>query len=330
MGEVALRFLQGSLETAKGSNVAATRVLAGRITSPSFNQERAFVDEDRGSFAASYRYTTGAKDYGFTLDVEQANYEQLGWFFQTALKGSVAPVGGVTTFTPSTTGVTGDDLQAASFEFGDDTQGFLVRYCEANSWTLGFDALTPAGSFPLKFSANYFASSLTSNTKTPGLSYPTLTTIDATTAHVYIGSTSTAYGSLAELTGSLRAFEVQGDNALAKKLFVGDGKSFSQMGRGKRVITFSATFEGNAAGVARFVEWDLATEKRLRLTFTADATHYLYLDGRVLFTAFDPVGSIDTNTVFAMEGRYIVEDSANGGLSSDFRATVGNGESSYT
>lgn len=330
MGEVALRFLQGSLETSKGSNNAATRIIAGRITSPSFNQERAFVDEDRGSFAASYRYTTGAKDYGFTLDVEQTSYEQLGWLLQTALKGSVAPVNGVTTFTPSTTGVTGDDLQAASFEFGDDTQGFLATYCEANSWTLGFDALTTAGSFPLKFSGAYFASSLSSNTKTAGLSYPTLTTIDATTAHLYIGTTSTAYGSLGELTGSLRAFEAQGDNALGKKLFVGDGKSFSAVGRGKRVVTFTATFEGNSDGVTRFVEWDLATEKRFRLAFNEDATHYLYIDGRVLFTAFDPVGSIDTNTVFAIEGRFVVEDSTNSGLSSDIRLTVANGESSYT
>lgn len=330
MGEVALRFLQGSLDVSKGSNVAATRIIAGRITNPSFNQERAFVDEDRGSFAASYRYVTGAKDYGFTLDVEQVSYEQLGWVLQTAAKGSVAPVGGVTTFTPSTTGVTGDDLQAASFEFGDDTQGFLTTYCEANSWTLGFDALTPAGSFPLKFSGSYFASSLTSNTKTPGLTYPTLTTIEATTGHFYIGTTSTAYASIAELKGSLRAFELQWDNALAKKLFVGDGKNFSAMGRGKRVVTFTATFEGNSDGVTRFVEWDLATEKRIRVSFVDDATHYLYIDGRVLFTAFDPVASIDTNTVFNIEGRFVVENTDNSGLDSDIRLTVGNGESSYT
>lgn len=331
MGEVALRFLQGGLETSKGSNHAATRVIAGRITSPSFNQERAFVDEDRGSFAGNYRYTTGAKDYGFGLDVDQVSYEQFGWLLQTCAKGTVAPVGGVTTVTPSTTGVTGDDLQAATFEFGDDTQAFSAGYCEANSWTLGFDALKPSGSFPLKFSGTYFASSLGSNTKTGGLSYPTLTTIEGTSGAFYIGTASTAYGSLAALGGSLRQFSLKWDNKLAKKLFVGDGKQFSAIGRGKREIAFDAVFEGNSDGVTRFVEWDLATEKRIRLAFTtSDGTKYLYIDGHVLFTSFDPVGTIDTNTVFNVSGVFMVEDTTSGGLGAEIRLTVKNGETSYT
>jgi hypothetical protein len=331
VGEAALRFLQGGLEVSKGSNIAATRIVAGRITNVSLNQERAFIDDDRGSFAANYsgRYSTGAKDYGFTLEAD-ASFEQLPWLLQTAAKGSCAPSVGVTTFTPSTTGVTGDDLQAACFEYGDDTQGWLLTYAEANSWTLGFDSLTTGGSFPLKFSGSYFASAMASNTRTPGLTFPTLETIEATDAKFYIGSVATAYGSIAELRGSLRQFSLSWENGLAKKLFVGDGKSFSAMGRGKRVVTFDAVFEGNADGVSRFVEWDLATEKRIRLLFSGDAGKYLDIRGRVLFTSFDNVGAVDTNTVFAMSGTFVVEDSSNGGLSAEISLAVKNEESSYT
>jgi hypothetical protein len=329
MGEVALRFLQGALETSKGSNQAATRIIAGRITSPSFTQERAFVDEDRGSFAARYRFTQGAKDYGFTVEAD-ASFEQLPWFLQTAAKGNVSPAATVTTFVPSTTGVTGDDLQSASFEFGDDTQAFSTTYCEANTWTLGFDTLAVGGSFPLKFSANYFASSLGSNTKTAGLTYPTIETIEGTSGSFHIGTTSTAYGSLGALTGSLRSFSMTWDNKLSKKLFVGDGKEFSAMGRGKREVNFEAVFEGNSDGVTRFVEWDLATKKRIRLAFTGTSGKYLNIDGCVLFTSFDPVGAVDTNTVFAMSGVFVYENTDNGGLDAEVRLAIKNGESSYT
>ena len=343
MGEVALRFLQGAIETSKGSNKAATRIIAGRITSPEFNQPRTFVDEDRGSFAMNYRYASGVREYGFTLDVEQASYEQLPWLLQTAVKGSVSPstvgtTGKRVTFTPSTTGVTGDDLQAATFEFGDDTQAFSSTYCEATSFELGFQTLSVGNSIPLTFSGKYIAKSLGSNTKTAGLSYPTLETIEAELATFYIGDTTTAYPALTALSGSLRSFSLKWDNKLARKVFVGDGKNFSAIGRGKREVSFDAVFEGDANGVTRFVEWDNATEKRIRLVFTGTTisgsspatARELIIDGRVLFTAFDPIGAVDTNTVFAVSGVFKVEDTTSGGLGAEIRLTVTNDQASYT
>lgn len=343
MGEVALRFLQGALETSKGSNQAATRVIAGRITSPQFNQSRTFVDEDRGSFAANYRYSQGVKDYGFTLEVAQASFEQLPWLLQTGVKGSVSPTtvntaGKQVVFTPSTTGVAGDDLQAATFEFGDDTQSYTATYCEASSFELGFDTLQVGNSIPLKFSASYFAKSLGSNTRTAGLDYPTLETIEAMLGSFYIGSTTTAYPALTQLTGSLRSFNLKWDNGLSRKVFVGDGKAFSAIGRGKRKITFDAVFEGNSDGVTRFVEWDTATEKRMRLIFTGSlisgatpaTARQLIIDGHVLLTSFDPVGEVDTNTVYAMSGEFMYESTASGGLGAEARISVINDQASYT
>jgi hypothetical protein len=340
VGERAFAFLQGSLETSKGSNNAATRILMARMTSPSFNQPRDFLEEDRGTLVAAGRYIAGVKDYTFSID-GTATFEQLPWFLQTGSKGSiVASTVGTTgkrvVFSPNTT-TTGDDLQAAAFEFGDDTQSFLLKYCEATSWDLDFAAPVVGQAAPLNMSFKYVTNALASNTRTAGLTPPTVNSILATGATFAIGNTSTGFGSLATLTGSLRAFHLTSDNKLGRKVFVGDGLTYSLIGRGRRVTTFTATFEGDANGVTRFVEWDTATEKRIRIQFngptiagSAPATAYqLWIDARVLFTAFDPTQSQDTNTVFQMSGRFL-EDCTNSTTNSDYTITVTNDQASYT
>ena len=119
--------------------------------------------------------------------------------------------------------------------------------------------------------------------------------------------------------------------------FVGDRLTYSNIGRGRRVTTFTATFEGDTNGVTRFVEWDTATEKRIRLMFNGPtiagsnpATAYqLWIDGKILFTAFDPTQAQDTNTVFQVSGRF-EEDSSNATTNSDYTITVTNDQASYT
>lgn len=314
MGETALRFLQGGIEATKGTSVAATRVLMARITNAAFNRPREFVEEDRGTLVGAQRFIGGVDDYGFTIEGD-ATYEQLGWFLSTAVIGDVSPTTVNTnvfrfTFTPQTT-AGGDTLDSALVEFGDDTQEFECEYCEGTRLTLGFDTLAAGQATPLRFSVDYFTQSLTSNTKTVSLTPPTVDTILATGANFYLGSTSTAFASLSELTGSLRSLNLTYDNALAKKIYVGDGTTYSNLGRGRRVITFDAKVEGNSDGVTRFVEWDLATEKRARIVFQGPVisgaspatTKKLTIDMHFVFTSFDPLQSVDTNTVFAISGR---------------------------
>lgn len=340
MGEVAFRFLHGALETSKGSNPAATRILLARMTNPSFTHPHEFIEEDRGTLVASNRYVEGVKDYTFSIEAP-ANYEQLGWFLETASKGSVAASTVGTTgkrfvFSPNTT-TTGDDLQAASFEFGDDTQGYLARYCEATRWTLGFDALTAGQAAPVNLTLDYVTQSLSSNTKTAGLTSPTVNSILATGGRFYLGSTSTGFAALSEVTSSLRAFSMTSENSLGRKTFVGDGVSYTNIGRGRRVTTFTMTIEGNATGVTRFVEWDLHTEKRMRITFggniiagSSPATAYqLWVDARVFWDTIDVLGEVDTNTVYQITGRFL-EDSAHSTANSDYTLTLTNDQASYT
>lgn len=341
MGEVAFRFLAGSLETSKGSNPAATRILLARVTNPSFNAPKEFVEEDRGTLVAARRWVSGVKDYTFTVE-GPSNFEQLGWFLQTASKGSVTGSTVGTTgvryiFSPNTT-TTGDDLQAASLEFGDDDQGYLARYCEAASWSLGFDALTVGQAAPVNMSINYVTSSLASNTRTSGLSSPSVNSILATGARFYLGNTSTAYGGLAQVTAHLRAFSMTSENNLGRKVFVGDGTTYSNIGRGRRVTTFEMTVEGDATGVTRFVEWDTETEKRMRIQFfgntitgSSPATAYqLWIDARVLWTSIDVLGEVDTNTVYRITGRFL-EDSIHNTANSDYTITLTNDQASpYT
>lgn len=318
MGEVALRFLQGGLEGVKGTPVDATRILMARITNPNFDIPRTFIEEDRGTLVASQRFVEGVKDYTFSIEqADGATYEDIGWLFQTVVAGSTAGSNVNTTayqysFAPQTT-AGGDNLQTATIEFGDDTQEYECEYCEGNGFTLGFDTLAVGQAAPVTLSVDYVTQSLASNTKTAGLSLPTVETILATGANFYLGSTSTAYASLSELTGSLRSWRMTWQNQLGRKVFVGDGKTYSNVGRGRRIITFTAMIEGNSDGVTRFTEWDLGTEKRMRLRFQGTiitgsspaTTKKLQIDGRFVLTAFNPIGEVDTNTVYEIEGRFL-------------------------
>lgn len=341
MGERALAFLQAGLEGTKGTATNATRILMARMTSANFERPREFPEEDRGTLVAASRFYDGVKDYGFTIECDGVNYEQLGYFFANAVKGSVSPTTINTaayrfTYTPQTT-ATGDDLQASTIEFGDDTQEYESTYCEVNSFTLGFDTLKVGDAAPVQAKFEYVAKSLASNTKTAALSVPTVETILATNAAFYIGSTSTAFASLSALTGSLRAFELKYDNNLGRKVFVGGTDTYSDIGRGRRVVTFTATVEGNSDGVTRFVEWDLGTEKRARLLFQGSVisgaspatTKKLQIDFHFVLTKFDPIGSVDTNTVYMLEGRCL-PDSALSDAEIQFVLTNGSETAAYT
>ena len=340
MGEVALRFLQGGYESTKGTGVAATRKLMARITNPNFNIPRDFVQEDRGTLVDALRFVEGVKDYGFSVAAEQGvTYEDIGWLFHNSVHGTAAPATINTTayqrtYTPQTTAA-GDTLKASTIEFGDNTQEFECEYCEAEGFTLGFATLAVGQAAPVTFTQDYVTQSLASNTKTT-LSDPTdVSTILATGANFYLGSDTTAYASLSELTGSLRSYEMTYVNNLGRKVYVGDGTTYSNIGRGRRVVTFTATVEGNADGVTRFTEWDLGTYKRMRLLFQGPTvvssspatTKKLRIDGRFVLTAFDPIGEVDTNTVFTIGGRYMPDTALS---DAEVQFLLVNGEATYT
>lgn len=345
MGERAFAFLQGGLESSKGTAIAATRILMARVTSTNLNQPRTFVEEDRGTLVDAVRFNAGVKDYGFTVTAEGVSYSQLGWFLETCAKGSVAASTINTAakryiFSPNTT-TAGDDLQAATIEIGDDTQGYRMTYCEGDSWSLGFAPLQVGQSAPLTLTVNYVAQSFTSNTKTAGLTVPTdLESILATNGTWALGTSSTAYASLTPVAGELRAFQFNSNNQLGRKVFVGDPNlTYSNIGRGRRISDFTATFEADSNGTTRFVEWDTATAKRMRLTLqgtvltgtTPATTHKVILDGLFYFTSFTPngTGPDGTNTVYEVAGRYI-DDASLSTANSDYQITLDNLEASYT
>ena len=75
MGERALAFLAGGLESTKGTAVAATRLLLARPTTVTLNQPRAFVSEDRGTLVDATRFNAGVKDYQWVLTAQGVSFE---------------------------------------------------------------------------------------------------------------------------------------------------------------------------------------------------------------------------------------------------------------
>lgn len=343
MGERALAFLAGGLEATKGTAVAATRLLLARPTTVTLNQPRAFVSEDRGTLVDATRFNAGVKDYQWTLTAQGVSFEQLSWFLQTCSKGSVTPTTVGTTgkqwvFSPNTT-TTGDDLQAATIELGDDTQGYRMTYNEGDRFTLSFATLSVGQAAPLDLTIDYVAQTFASNTRTAGLATPAVESVTATANGTWqIGSNATAFSALPTISSQLRAFSFHSDNALGRKVFVGDPNlTYSNIGRGRRISTFTGQFEADANGTTRFVDWDLATPKRMRLTLngttvagSAPATaKSIQIQGQVYFLTFNPIGVHETNTVYDVSGRFI-EDATLPTANSDYSITVVNDQAAAT
>src|SRR3990167_9264314 len=184
----------------------------GRISTPNFNIPRDFVEEDRGTLVAAARFVEGVKDYTFSIAQENGTtYEDIGWLFLTSVIGTDAPSTINTaaysrTYTPQSTAA-GDTLNSGTIEFGDDTQEFECEYCEGEGFTLGFQTLAVGQAAPVTMTTDYVPQSLASNTQTSGITTPPDRTPSlATGANFYLGPTPTAYASLSELTGSLRAY----------------------------------------------------------------------------------------------------------------------------
>lgn len=317
MGERALAWLQGGLESTKGTGVAASRILTGRITAADPGEKAQYLEHQRGSFESAYTAVSTVSTATLTLE-QEATFEELPWFLLTGVTGGrgsslVNTAAYKWSFAPFSASSNSDDLKAATIQWGDNDAGFRAVYAEIGTFTLGFNTLSGGGAYPLTFTANYLAKSIASNTRTAGLPQPSVEVVDASRCTFYIGTTSTGYDSLSALSGSLRQFEMNWDNGLEHKVTAGEGGVPSiTLGRGKRSATFTMLVEGDTNGVTRFTEADTGTTKRIRLAFqgslisgSSPATaREVRIDGRARFLKVTPLGEVGTNTVFSIDGQF--------------------------
>ena len=144
--------------------------------------------------------------------------------------------------------------------------------CLVDTLEIGFDALTAPGNAPWKFTAGVEALYREQHALTPALSAPsTLETFEGHMTSMYEGATGTAFGSLAELTGSLKSFKLSSTLGLARRAYGGIVDYASAWGQAQRkALNFTAEIAINATSKSNIHDvyetaGSLMTERRWRI-----------------------------------------------------------------
>lgn len=261
MGELVLRRIQVGIETTRGTAVAATKKLYGTLV-PTRAQPRRFAVEDRGMFTDKFRGNPKLIEAGFTLNHDLL-FEDAPLYAACYLNGGAAGVGTAGTgyvwaINPDTST---DSLKTMTIEAGDDTiawQGAFATF-DTSDWTLGVDeAITvatagfvrewlpqqPSNPNNTQGSSSYTAPGIPSTFTgfTGSIAERAVESVMGWQSKLFVDAAGTAPGTT-PLTGRFIA-ATWGVHNQNKRKYFGDGSAvFSKLGRGRRQIHASITFE---------------------------------------------------------------------------------------
>ena len=185
-GLVALSKFQAGLESTRGTIVAATRIqpLNGWMNE---NIERAKIHEQRNSFIDIYRSLQVKRMVELRGLTTSPTFEDLPWFLQSFVKGSVTGTGSAATgftytFAPT---VATDDLKTVTWEVGDDTQAYTIPFAVGERLELSF-----GNDRPSTITVDYMAQRAIASTFTSALSDRVTEDINGALATVTIDTTT--------------------------------------------------------------------------------------------------------------------------------------------
>jgi len=284
-GLVRLRKHQFGRQDALGNKTAASRAYPFSGT-PVVDEAWTDPDVDTGSLdpvAAPYH---GAIEATASLTAPVLNYNDLPLILSAFFGGDVSPTGGGTakTWAYSPASTTVDDIDAFTYEFGDDV---LTDWFQLGDGILeGFEITGPEGLGALSASMTwrYGSAASTGSTDFPvDGSVPTagldVATDDAVVylkdGALYIAS-SVAGLAAGQVSNALHTFALRVSQEIDLKRYANGDQSFDidDYGRGARSIELECTFAKTDDTVGTGSEsdaWmsDAATNRYIRLTFTS-------------------------------------------------------------
>lgn len=328
MSESVYQIIQFGRQSTIGSAVAATTVFPGDAGWTGFALDRAMEspDEDIGS---SSREQPSRAAYGVRWATSTmpfvARFQDLFHPLEMHVAGSSgSPTsGGTAAYTYTYTfDDTSDTLKPYTIEYGVDgsTQDEWRAYgVIANSLELGFDALKAPGNSMWTGSLGLVGLTREFWPITGSKSPPaTLETLEGHYTTLAIGTTATAFASLATATASLKQFKFTSDiNAVGRAYGAASGDMASAMGRsGKGTAEFEALIAISSGNKTSFLDWfeessSLTTERRWRIRCTGTSPNRFDIDFRARLTSVD-VDDSDGERLYAVKG-VCVKDSTLGG-----------------
>jgi hypothetical protein len=304
MGSRYFSKVQYGKESTRGTAVASTKILLGRV--PNVNSDRApvFPREDVGINAPAVRSVIHQYLYMNTLSTEHGYFQQLPMLFGCGLKGGVtatettgSQADYLWTFTPSLTAANSPD--ALTIELGDDTQAFESEYCMFERIRISGEVAQGMEASPVGVEADFFGRQLSPTTFTGALSLPTAEPINAKLSRFYLDTAWSGVGTT-EKTNILRGFDVEIVTGVHPKFAGSANKYFNAHGEGLIEVTASFTFEGNSDADAIFDAQQANTLQIVRLKVDGaqigtGVNHSLTIDIGGRWESVSPLGGEDRN-----------------------------------
>lgn len=302
MGSRYFSKLQYGTESTRGTAVAATDLMLGKV--PAVNSDRApvYPPEDAGVRAAAVRSVIHQYEYRNTISTEHGYFQQLPVLFGCGLVGGLTPsavTGGgsdyLWDFGPSLTAANSPD--SLTIELGDDTQAFEAEYCMFERIRIGGNVSQGMDSSPVAVEADFFGRQLTPTSFTGSIAIPTVEPLNAKLARFYLDTAWASIGTT-EKTNILRGFEVEILTGV-HPVFTGSAyKYFNNHAEGLIEVTANFTLEGNAAADAIFDAQQAGTFQAVRLKINgaqigAGTSHSLTIDIGGTWESVSPLSSED-------------------------------------
>lgn len=331
-GIKALRKIQIGSETTAGTTTAATALWRGLGTIED-RRETKFPQEDIGYISGVDRTYVPQLLAALSMDAVPATFEQLPYIFEAGIKavgtGAADGVGSgkVYTYTGPTTAL--NTIRTYTLEGGDNTEAERMEYSFVEAFKL-----TGKPKEALMMSADWLGRQVTLNAFTGAIALPTIEDILFSKAKLYLDAVGGTIGTT-QLTNTFMGMELTVKTGW-RPVFTADGNlyfSFAKLTPPE--VLCKVTFEHDASGQARKVDWRAQTPRLLRISFlgnalTTNGTTYnnktLNLDMAAKIEKVDKLDEIDGNDVLKVSFR--IRNNATGALF--FKAVVVNELASLT
>lgn len=279
-------------------------------------------DEDFGSTSREHpgRGSTGVRAATASMPFV-ARFEDLQEVLASHVKTISTPTG---TASPYTWAFTFDEsssslasaLKVRTVEYGVDgsTQDeWRAVGAIVNDLQLGFDALTAPGNAAWKGTLGWIATTREASALTGTASAPaTLETIEGHLTTLAEGDTSTAFGSLATATATLKQFQLSSNNYGVLRAYGGASDTATDIGRSQKgdvqfdaIVAVSATTKSDVHD-AYAVAGSVPTERRWRIVAAGSGTKSFTIDFRCRLTAVD-IGVQEGERLYQVHGAWVYD-----------------------
>lgn len=308
--------MQYGKETTRGTAVAATKKLLGRVPAVGSDRQPIFPREDVGINTPSVRSFTHQYLYENTISVEHGYYQMLPVLFGCGVKGGVTASETTAsqqdylwTFTPSLTAANSPD--ALTIELGDDEAAYEFEYCMFKRLRISGKVAQGMDASPVTVEADFFGRQATNTTLTAALSLPSAEPINAKLSRFYLDTTWAGVGGT-EKTNILREFDIEILTGVHPKFTGSANKYFNTHGEGLFEVTANFVLEGNSDAEAIMTAHQANTFQVVRLSISGaqigtGTSHNLKIDIGGEWEAVSMMASEDREdnlTSATLRGRY--------------------------